>query len=123
MECTAARLGGNFSGKMGPSQALVWLNGLVSSVGGWLLHETIVLWCSPGSRRCSTLLPLDNSWLAISSAVAVVTTDGETLSAQDDRWLLMLFCCTGWGWCFPPCLSRSYVFHQISYPVRCLRAG
>ena len=41
------------------------LKGLVSSVGGWLLLGTIVLWCSPGGLRCSTLLPLDNSWLAI----------------------------------------------------------
>ena len=50
------------------------LKGLVSSVGGWLLLETIVLWCSPGSLRCYTLLPLDNSWLAIWSAVTVVIT-------------------------------------------------
>ena len=58
------------------------LKGLVSSVGGWLLLGTIVLWCSPGGLRCSTLLPLDISWLAIWSAVTVVvTTGGETLSA------------------------------------------
>ncbi len=55
------------------------LKGLLSSVGGWLLLGTIVLWCSLGGLRCYTLLPLDNSWLAIWSAVTVVcpkTTDG-----------------------------------------------
>ena len=55
------------------------LKGLVSSVGGWVLLGTIVLWCSPGGHRSSTLLQLDNSWLAIWSAVPVVTTGGETL--------------------------------------------
>ena len=57
------------------------LKGLVSSVGGWLLLGTIVLWYSPAGLRCSTLLPLDISWLAIWSAVTVVTMGGETLSA------------------------------------------
>ena len=61
------------------------LKGLVSAVGGWLLPGTIVLWCSPGGLRCSILLPLDNSWLAIWSAVTVVTTGGETLSAPRRR--------------------------------------
>ena len=61
------------------------LKGLVSSVGGWLLLGTIVLWCSPGGLWCSTLLPLDNSWLAMWSAVIVVTTGGETLSAPRRR--------------------------------------
>ena len=35
--------------------------------------------------RCSTLLPLDNSWLAIWSAVTVVATGRETLSAPRRR--------------------------------------
>ena len=37
------------------------LNGLVSSVGGWLLLGTIVLWWSSGGLRCATLLPLDST--------------------------------------------------------------
>ena len=61
------------------------LKGLVNSVGGWLVLGTTVLWCSPGGLRCSTLLPLDNSWLAIWSAVTVVTTVWETLSASIRR--------------------------------------
>ena len=69
------------------------LNGLVSSVGGWLLLAIIVLWHSPGGLRCSTLLPFDNSWLAIWSALTVVTTGGETLCAPRRR-LHMLFCCS-----------------------------
>ena len=68
------------------------LKGLVSSVGGCLLLGTIVLWCSPGSLRCSTLLPLDNSWLAIWSPVTVVTTGGETLSAPRGRMVAHAFC-------------------------------
>ena len=67
------------------------LKGLVSSVGGWLLLGTIVLWCSPGGLPCSTLLPLDNSWLAIWSAVTVVTTGGETLSAPRRRMVAHAF--------------------------------
>ena len=67
------------------------LKGLVSSVCGWLLLGTIVLWCSPGGLRCSTLLPLDNSWLAIWSAVTVVTTGGETLSAPIRRMVAHAF--------------------------------
>ena len=35
------------------------LKGLVSSVRGWLLLGTNVLWSSPGGLRCSTLLPLE----------------------------------------------------------------
>ena len=35
------------------------LKGLVSSVRGWLLLGTNVLWSSPGGFRCSTLLPLE----------------------------------------------------------------
>ena len=54
--------------KLRPVASSSRLKGLVSSVGGWLLLGTIVLWCSPGGLRCSTLLPLDNSWLAIWSA-------------------------------------------------------
>ena len=67
------------------------LKGLVSSVGGWLLLGTIVLWCLTGGLRCSTLLPLDNSWLAIWSAVTVVTTGGETLSAPRRRMVAHAF--------------------------------
>ena len=77
------------------------LKGLVCSVGGWLLLGTIVLWCSPCGLRCSTLLPLDNSWLAIWSAVTVVTTGGETLSSQDDGWLPMVFAIHGEVGVFP----------------------
>ena len=67
------------------------LKGFVRSVGGWLLLETIVLWCSPVGLRCSTLLPLDNSWLAIWSAVTIVTTGGETLSAPRRRMVAHAF--------------------------------
>ena len=67
------------------------LKGLVSSVGGWLLLGAIVLWSSPGGLWCSTLLPLDNSWLAIWSAVIVVTTGGETLSAPRQRMVAHAF--------------------------------
>ena len=67
------------------------LKGLVSSLGGWLLLGTIVLWCSPGGLRCSTLLPLDNSWLAIWSAVTVVSAGGETLSAPRRRMVAHAF--------------------------------
>ena len=56
-----------------------------------MLLGTIVLWCSPGGLRCSTLLPLDNSWLAIWSAVTVVTTGGETLSAPRRRMVAHAF--------------------------------
>ena len=67
------------------------LKGLVSSGGGWLLLGTIVFWCSPGGLRCSTLLPLDNCWLAIWSAVTVVTTGGDTLSAPRRRMVAHAF--------------------------------
>ena len=67
------------------------LKGLVSSVGGWLLLGTIVLSCSPFGLRCSTLLPLDNSWLAIWSAVTLVTTGGETLTAPRRRMVAHAF--------------------------------
>ena len=53
------------------------LRGLVSSVGGWLFL------C--GGLRCSSLLPLDKSWLVIWSAVTVLTTGGVTLSAPIRR--------------------------------------
>ena len=61
------------------------MKGLVSSVGGWLLLGTIVLWCSPVGLRCSSVLPLDNSWLAIWLAVTVMTTRGGTLSTTGRR--------------------------------------
>ena len=38
-----------------------------------------------GWLRCSTLLPLNTSWLSIWSAVTLVTTGGETLSAPIRR--------------------------------------
>ena len=65
----------------------------VSSIGGWLVLGTIVVWCSPGGLRCSTLLPLDESWLAIWSAVTVVTTGGggRHCLPKDDGCLPMLF--------------------------------
>ena len=55
----------------------------------WLLLGTIVLRCSPGGLRCSTLLPLDNSWLAIWSAVTVVATGVQTLSSLRRRVMLI----------------------------------
>ena len=59
------------------------LKGLVSSVGGWLLLGTIVSWCSPGGLRCSTLLPLDTSWLAIWSVVT--SRDEKSRDAETSR--------------------------------------
>ena len=41
--------------KLRPVASSSRLKGLVSSVGGWLLLGTILLWCSPGGLRCSTL--------------------------------------------------------------------
>ena len=55
------------------------LKGLVSSVGGWLLLGTIVLWWSSGGLRCSTLLPLDSSWLAICSSAQCPSWIHETV--------------------------------------------
>ena len=51
----------------------------------------VLLWCSPGGLRCFTLLPLDNSWLSIWSAVTVVSTGGETLSASRGRMVANAF--------------------------------
>ena len=59
-------------------------NGLVGEACVNPLHKKI---SPPGGLRCSTLLQLDNSWLAIWSAVTVVTTGGETLSAPRRRMI------------------------------------
>ena len=55
------------------------LKSLVSSVGGWLLLGTLVLWWSSGGLRCSTLLPLDSSWLAIWSSAQCPSWIHETV--------------------------------------------
>ena len=55
------------------------LKGLVSSVGGWLLLGTIVLWWSSGGIRCSTLLPLDSRWLATWSSAQCPSSIHETV--------------------------------------------
>ena len=78
--------------RLRPVASSTRLKGLVSSVGTWLLLGTIFVWCSPGGLRCSNLLPLDNSWLAIWSAVTVVTTGGETLFAPRRRMVTRVFC-------------------------------
>ena len=48
-----------FAGFNRPVASSSRLKGLVSSVRGWLLLGTNVLWSSPGGLRCSTLLPLE----------------------------------------------------------------
>ena len=85
------------------------LKDLISSVGGWLLLGTIVLWCSPAGLRCSNFLPFDNSWLAIWSAVTVVTTGGEILSAPRRRVVAHGF--------FLAVHGEVGVFHHVSQDI------
>ena len=56
---------------------------MLSKLSWWL----VVTWNDcflvlNGCLRCSTLLPLDNSWLAIWSAVTVLTTGGDIVCSK-----------------------------------------
>ena len=83
------------------------LKGLVSSVGGWLLLGTIVLWCSPGGLRCSNFH---------SSSIRQKLVSDLVSSDSSDRGRGDIVCPTTTDGC--PCFFAVHgevgVFHHVS---------